>query len=82
MADHMGGIAVMGGPATGLLVKMQAPKVAKPDTGGMDHGAMQHGQAPRRPPRRTQRPWIMAARQASATTPESTSDPGELHASA
>jgi hypothetical protein len=44
MADHMGGIATMGGPATGLLVDVEAPKTARPDTGGMDHGAMQHGQ--------------------------------------
>ncbi|HXG44722.1 MAG TPA: hypothetical protein VNJ71_08215 [Gemmatimonadales bacterium] len=40
MAAHMGGVARMGGPATGLL--------PEPDTGGaapaaMDHGAMRHG---------------------------------------
>jgi hypothetical protein len=44
MADHMGGIATMGGPATGLLVDVKAPKTARPDTAGMDHGA------PRQPP--------------------------------
>jgi hypothetical protein len=43
MAEHMGGVAAMGGPATGLLAGVHAPPTPKPDTARMNRGAMQHG---------------------------------------
>jgi hypothetical protein len=39
MGELMGGIALMGGPATGLLSALPAARHEKP---GMDHGAMRH----------------------------------------
>ncbi|MDQ3223412.1 MAG: hypothetical protein M3Q75_08090, partial [Gemmatimonadota bacterium] len=39
MADHMGGVEAMGGPAAGLVRLVQAPVTPAPDTGQM-HGAM------------------------------------------
>jgi hypothetical protein len=43
MAETMGGVAVMGGPATGLAARVQAPVTPAPDMAGMQHGARQHG---------------------------------------
>ena len=42
MAEMMGGVAVMGGAATGLIMTTPAPE---PPAGDMRHG--QHGQPPR-----------------------------------
>ena len=42
MAEHMGGVEVMGGPATGLLVGVRAAPTSRQDTAGMKHGEMQH----------------------------------------
>ena len=41
MADHMGGIDIMGGPATGLLARVHAGATPPPDTAPMA-GAMRH----------------------------------------
>jgi hypothetical protein len=42
MGEMMGGVAVMGGPATGLLKGVHAPVTPSPSMAGMEHGAMQH----------------------------------------
>jgi hypothetical protein len=40
MAEMMGGVAVMGGPATGLVSRVHAPITPAPAMAGMQHGAM------------------------------------------
>jgi hypothetical protein len=42
MGEIMGGVAVMGGPATALLKGVHAPVTPSPRMAGMEHGAMQH----------------------------------------
>lgn len=42
MGEMMGGVAVMGGPATALLDGVHAPVTPAPDMAGMEHGAMGH----------------------------------------
>jgi hypothetical protein len=42
MGEMMGGVDVMGGPATGLLAAVHAPVTPTPDMAGMEHGAMRH----------------------------------------
>ncbi len=54
MADHMGGVDVMGGRATGLVRLLQAPAASK-EKAGDTHGAMP-GMAPNRPGARTTPP--------------------------
>jgi len=47
MAQMMGGVAAMGGPATGLAERIQAGVTPQADTTEMDHRAMRHpGQHP------------------------------------
>jgi hypothetical protein len=43
MGETMGGVAVMGGPATDLLDGVHAPITPSPSTAGMEHGAMSDG---------------------------------------
>jgi hypothetical protein len=42
MGEMMGGVAVMGGPATALLAGVQAPATPSPKAADMEHGAMRH----------------------------------------
>jgi hypothetical protein len=46
MGEIMGGVAVMGGPATALLKGVHAPVTPSPRMAGMEHGAMQHDAEP------------------------------------
>jgi hypothetical protein len=43
MGETMGGVAVMGGPATDLLDGVHAPITPPPGMAGMEHGAMSDG---------------------------------------
>jgi hypothetical protein len=42
MGETMGGVAVMGGPATALLAGVHAPVTPSPEAAGTGHGAMRH----------------------------------------
>jgi hypothetical protein len=42
MGEMMGGVAVMGGPATALLAGVHAPVTPSPEAAGTGHGAMRH----------------------------------------
>jgi hypothetical protein len=42
MGEMMGGVAIMGGPATALLAGVHAPVTPSPKAAGMEHSAMRH----------------------------------------
>jgi hypothetical protein len=74
MAEMMGGVAVMGGPATGLGARMRAPVTRAPDMADLRHrGERHHGHAavPRHGPR--------AAESDSTVAPRTSGMMMELH---
>ena len=42
VGEMMGGVAVIGGPASALVAGVHAPVTPTPETAGMEHGAIRH----------------------------------------
>jgi hypothetical protein len=82
MAEMMGGVAVMGGPATGLGARVRAPVTRAPDMAGMRHGDRQpgHGGRPHHRPGTGRPPTDSAhARRMMELHQRMMADPGIRH---